>query len=210
MKSPQHNSGFTKVDVLVVLGAVLVFIMLVPVYLHNARARAQRLNCVSNLKQIGLGLRMWANDHQENFPWQASTNEAGTLEYAESPDVWRHFQAASNELITAKILACPTDLDRVRTPTWTPLGNTNVSYFLSVDTNSPVPSRLLAGDRFVSTNDQVFSGLLVTTNWQLLRTLPRRDRHAGNIAFSDGSVAQLSTAGVREAFSNRTVRLAIP
>lgn len=213
MKDRRQHHAFTRMELLVIgliVGGLLTSMLVSNLILDKRKRRAHRALCVNNLKQIGLGLRMWANDHQEKFPWQVFTNEGGTLEYAESSDVWRHFQAASNELITPKILSCSTDFDRLRTATWAPLSNSNVSYFLSVDTNSTVPSRLLAGDRFVSTNDQSFSGLLVTTNWQLLRTLPHRNGHAGNIVFSDGSVAQLSTTGLREVFSNRTVRLAIP
>jgi hypothetical protein len=199
--------AFTIIELIIVCGTVGALILLVGGYMNNTRARHQRLNCASQLKSIGFGLRMWANDHEENFPWEVSASKGGTRESVESPDVWRHFQAVSNEITTPMILACAADRERARATNWTRLGNSNISYFLSLETNSPMPSRLLAGDRFISTNNQVFSGLLVTTNWQLLRMLPRRH---GNVAGSDGSVMQLSTAGLREAFSNRTVRLGLP
>jgi hypothetical protein len=135
MRDPRHNHGFTRIELLVIgliIGGFLVS-MVAPDFIGcRNKSRAHRAVCINNLKQIGLGLRMWANDHQENFPWQVSTNEGGTLEYADSLEVWRHFQTASNELMTPKILTCPTDIDRVRTANWTPLSNTNLTYFLSL------------------------------------------------------------------------------
>jgi hypothetical protein len=202
----RRAEAFTKIEFIIVLGTVCVLGLFVAAYVNNRRARDQRVNCVSKLRSIGLGLRMWANDHQENFPWQVSTNEGGTLEYAASPDVWRHFQAVSNELNSAKILVCATDRERLPASDLEALRNTNLSYFLSLETNSSIPGKLLAGDRFISTNSQVFSGLLVTTNWQALRVLPG---HHGNVVCSDGSVFQLPT-GLHEVFSNHAVRLAIP
>jgi hypothetical protein len=207
MKMLRQAEGFTRRELLVV-GSVLAGLFIIMLAIHNnRRARDQRLNCASTLKSIGLGLRMWANDHQENFPWQVSTSEGGTLEYAASPDVWRHFQAVSNELNSPKILVCAADRERMPASDWRRIGNTNLSYFLSLDANESMPSSLLAGDRFISTNNQPFSGLLVTTDWQRLRALPGRH---GNVVMSDGSVMQLPTAGLHEAFSNDAVRLAIP
>ena len=41
--------------------------MLIPA-LAKAKDKAQRINCVNNLRQIGLAARMYANDHEEVFP----------------------------------------------------------------------------------------------------------------------------------------------
>jgi hypothetical protein len=54
-----------------------------------AEAKAKSIQCISNMKQIGLALRMWYSDHQDKFP----------------PDVL----SASDEMNTPKILVCPAD-----------------------------------------------------------------------------------------------------
>jgi hypothetical protein len=52
-----------------------VFLLFLPIQaglflpaLAKAKARAQTVNCVSNLKQVGLAIRMYANDNKETFP----------------------------------------------------------------------------------------------------------------------------------------------
>jgi hypothetical protein len=212
---PAATRDITRVELLVVL-LVVVWLLTIAVGMLNARshaarlARAQRIYCVSNLQQLALGLRLWANDHGDKFPWQVSTNQGGTLEYADSVEVWRHFQAASNKLNISKILACPADISRGRTPQRGALNNTNISYLISMDFDPSKPGRMLAGDRFVSTNNKVMSGLLINTNGSTLRWVTGGHRDAGNFARTDGSVVGLSIVGLRDAFSNRTVRLAIP
>jgi len=146
----------------------------------------------------------------EKFPWQVSTNEDGTLEYADSVEVWRHFQGASNELNSPEILVCPADISRHRTTQWSALSNSNISYFLSVNMDALKPGRILAGDRFVSTNDKVMSGLLIATSSQTLRLVAGGHDKTINAMMLDGSANQMSTADLRAAFSNQTVRLAIP
>jgi prepilin-type processing-associated H-X9-DG protein len=58
--------------------------MLLPA-LSNSREKARRINDAGNLKQIGLGLRMYSSDHQEQFPedlavlWEQSYLSAGKV-----------------------------------------------------------------------------------------------------------------------------------
>ncbi|MCM8805011.1 MAG: DUF1559 domain-containing protein [Candidatus Omnitrophica bacterium] len=48
--------------------------MLLPA-LARAREQARRSVCISNLKQIGLALRMYSQDYREYFPWTSRTAE---------------------------------------------------------------------------------------------------------------------------------------
>ena len=203
--------GSTRLELFVVTFALAILTFIMVLALCEGRPRdGRRIACVSNLKQIGLGFRMWANDHAEKLPWEVSNNDGGTLQDADSVDVWRHFQIASNELKTPKILACPADVSRQRATGWDTLRNTNISYFVLMNTEPAKPARVLAGDRFVSTNNKVVSGVLVASDARKLRWVRGGHEKAGNVVFIDGSVNQMSTDDWRAAFSNQAVRLAIP
>src|SRR5688572_280406 len=98
-----RSEGFTKWDLLVCLATVAVLVMALPLLpTRGCGGRAPRINCVSNLKQIGLGFRMWSNDHEERFPWEVPAVEGGTKEFAHSPYAGLHFTLASNEFTHPK------------------------------------------------------------------------------------------------------------
>lgn len=101
----------------------------------------QPINCVNNLKQIGLAFKTWAIDYQDHFPFNASTNAGGTLELcarnAEGFDsnAFLHFRVMSNELATPMILACPKDISTKPAPDFASLGPQNVTYRMRSGTN---------------------------------------------------------------------------
>ena len=64
---------------LVVLAIVAVFGFVLLPALQQARQRARRISCVSHLRQIGLAAKMFAMSHNDGFPWQVLTNQAGEL-----------------------------------------------------------------------------------------------------------------------------------
>jgi hypothetical protein len=57
--------------------------------LTEAKARAERIQCANNLKQIGLAFRIWGGDNNDKYPTS--------------------LVVMSNELSTTKILVCPSD-----------------------------------------------------------------------------------------------------
>lgn len=67
-RSSTPRGGFTLIELLVVIAIIAILAaILFPVF-ARARENARRSSCQSNLKQIGLGLLMYAQDHDERFP----------------------------------------------------------------------------------------------------------------------------------------------
>jgi prepilin-type N-terminal cleavage/methylation domain-containing protein/prepilin-type processing-associated H-X9-DG protein len=69
MKSTFRKSkGFTLIELLVVIAIISILAaILFPVF-ARARENARRASCMSNLKQIGLGMMMYVQDYDERYP----------------------------------------------------------------------------------------------------------------------------------------------
>ncbi len=62
------RKGFTLIELLVVIAIIAILAaILFPVF-AQAREQARTVSCLSNNKQIGLGVKMYAQDYDEEFP----------------------------------------------------------------------------------------------------------------------------------------------
>lgn len=133
---------------LIVCGCILPFIAIVAILaalllpaLAHAKQKAQDINCVNNLKMAGLAFRVWAGDHDDQYPFNVSTNKGGTLELCNEGEdgldrnSWIHFQVMSNELAVPKILVCPGDASKAAAGDFNHLSAANVTYLVHPGTN---------------------------------------------------------------------------
>jgi len=74
----RQRNGFTLIELLVVIAIIAILAsILFPVF-ARARENARRTSCMSNLKQIGIGIMLYTQDYDERFPMYNRGTSAGT------------------------------------------------------------------------------------------------------------------------------------
>ena len=87
----KHNTtinvkGFTLIELLVVIAIIAILAaILFPVF-ARARESARRASCLSNLKQIGLGIMQYTQDYDERYPLSIRGTWGNTATYVKVSD----------------------------------------------------------------------------------------------------------------------------
>lgn len=108
-----RQTGFTLVELLVVIAIIAILTALLLPALGSAKAKAKRITCTSNLRQINLGLRMYADDSNDKSPKTPNSTHSRPLVLIKwigykkliAGYVGRNDASASQD----KLYACPAD-----------------------------------------------------------------------------------------------------
>lgn len=209
-KANNSSCALTLIEVLVIVAVI--FLLAAVLLLRSARsyAIAYHVSCQNNLKMIGLACLTWEGDHGDRYPMAVPVREGGSQG---SVDAFRTFQVMSNEIGNPIVLICPSD-NRRPASDFTPMSNTNLSYFAGLDADECFPVMPLAGDRNLFTNGiAVRPGLAAIQKNTPLSWSAAIHKFSGNLCLADGSVSNLDAKGLNDAFAKTGLalnRLAVP
>lgn len=210
-------TGFTRVELLSAIAALALLGLCAVPLLATTRADSERATCFNNLRQIGRAVRQWSGDHFEEPPWLTSASNGGTKPVSgmKAAAAWVEYVALSNELVTPRILACPSDAGVNVASEWgtgpnglihPSLRASAISYGIGLHAYRELPRAFVAFERNLLLSSTSESCGPVAANGVARLTVrePNNNRWtngvhglAGHLLLNDGSVRFVNSAGLR-------------
>jgi prepilin-type N-terminal cleavage/methylation domain-containing protein len=111
------QKGFTLIELLVVIAIIGILASMLLPALAKAKTRANRIKCVSNIKQVGSAFKAFANDNNDRYPWlledkdKTAQGDGADACWVNETNLLLGQSSIKSNLGSAKILVSPLDPD---------------------------------------------------------------------------------------------------
>lgn len=213
-KANNKDSGFTLIELMVVISIIGILAGLLLPALAKAKAKASRIKCVNNVGQTGRALLSFANDNRGRFPWQLTPISRVHYFGMANPHCVGaivSLQTIKDNLVAAKILASPCDAE-VQGPNETVQGDWKtydtlkkkeipcaaISYRFVDGGSTGRPGTMLAVTRNLSTMDLATARLVGADEEEgSLEAMTGLNKGQGQASFADGSARQINDPDIK-------------
>lgn len=118
-RQSNRRAGFTLVELLVVIGIIALLISILLPTLSSARRSSKSLACLSNQRQIGIGINQFAQEHDGWLPkpqWNDYPNpvmgrafDTGKVDWGYRSPYWQWDYVLNQDGMDKNVFLCPSD-----------------------------------------------------------------------------------------------------
>ena len=189
---PIRLTAFTLIELLVVIAIIAILAAMLLPALAKAKEKAQKIKCVNNLKQIGLGTLLYVDDNADKVPVNNQTPGGSQAEWTDFKPLIKSYLGLNNtnNLSTNDmIFQCPSDIGfpalGLNYPSYTDVNCKYMSYVVGHPwNNGKKVSSLRYPTQIVMNMDYSAAGPISWHEGSKMQT--RANKSRSNVVFMDG------------------------